>query len=78
MTTTKRWALRNRFTGKLYARFPREGEELYTSRREAVAARLSGSLYVYQPVKVELRVSMAVAVKGWASMTRNASGLRGI
>ena len=57
MTTVKRWALRNRFTGKLYARFPRKGEELYSSRREAVSARLMGSLYVYQPAKVQLRVT---------------------
>jgi hypothetical protein len=57
MTIVKRWALRNRFTGRLYARFPRKGEELYSSRREAVAARLSGSLYVYQPAKVEVRTT---------------------
>lgn len=54
MTTVKRWALRNRFTGKLYARFPNKAEELYSSRREAVATRLSGSLYVYQPARVRL------------------------
>lgn len=54
---TKRWALRNRFTGHLYARYPRKGEELYSSRREAASARLMGSLYVYQPVRVVLRVT---------------------
>lgn len=57
MIKTKRWALRNRFTGALYKRFPNDAEELYGSRRSAVAARLSSSLYVFQPVKVELRVS---------------------
>lgn len=57
MTTVKRWVLRNRFTGELYARYPRKGEELYSSRREAVSTRLSGSLYVYQPARVELRVT---------------------
>lgn len=52
--TVQRWALRNRFTGELYKRYPRRAEELYSSRREAVSARLMGSLYVFQPVKVQL------------------------
>ena len=54
--TVNRWVLRNRFTGELYKRFPRRAEELYSSRREAVSARLMGSLYVFQPAKVQLCV----------------------
>jgi hypothetical protein len=57
MPTVKRWALRNRFTGELYKRFPRRAEELYGSRREAAADRLMSGLYLYRPVKVELRVT---------------------
>jgi len=57
MTIVKRWCLRNRFTGDLYARYPRRGEEIYSSRREAVSARLMGGLYVYQPHRIELRVT---------------------
>jgi hypothetical protein len=55
-TTVKRWVLRNRFTGDLYKRFPRQAEELYSSRREAVAARLSGSHYAYQPARVRITI----------------------
>lgn len=55
--TVQRWALRNRFTGVLYKRYPRRAEELYSSKKEAYSARLSGSLYVFQPVKIQLCVS---------------------
>ncbi len=57
MMVVKRWALRNRFTGDLYKRYPRRAEELYSSRREAASARLMGSLYVYQPARIELRLA---------------------
>lgn len=57
MTKVKRWALQGIWNGELYARFPRRGEELYSSRREAVAAKMAGSLYTYKAVRVELRVS---------------------
>jgi len=53
----KGWALQGIYNRNLYARFPRRGVELYSSRREAVAAKLSGSLYTYKAVRVELRVS---------------------
>jgi hypothetical protein len=57
MTKIKRWALQGIYNRQLYARFPRRGEELYSSRREAVAAKMSGSLYTYKAVRVELRVT---------------------
>lgn len=54
--TVQRWVLRNRFTGELYKCYPRRVEELYSSKKEAYSARLRGSLYVFQPTKVELFV----------------------
>lgn len=57
MTTTKavikRWALWDPYHG-FYRPLPRQTEALFDSRRAAVAARLSGSHYEYQPVQVEL------------------------
>lgn len=51
----RRWALWSKVWGKFYTPLPHETEVLYDSRRAAIAARLSGSLYQYQPVRIELR-----------------------
>jgi hypothetical protein len=56
MTVIKRWALWSPTFG-LYKRYPREAEELYESRRAAIAARLSGSHYPYRPIKIELHMT---------------------
>lgn len=58
-----RWALWSECWGKFYKPLPHETEVLYDSRRSAIAARLSGSLYQYQPVRVELRPLAAVSSK---------------
>lgn len=52
----KRWALWSPDLG-LYRPLPNQTEELYSSRRSAIAARLSGSHYSYHPVKVELHMT---------------------
>jgi hypothetical protein len=51
----KRWALWSHHLG-FYRPLPNQTEELYDSKRAAIAARLSGSHYEYQPVKVELNM----------------------
>lgn len=50
-----RWALYSDVFG-FHRPLPHQTEQLYDSRRSAIAARLSGSLYPYLPVKVELLV----------------------
>ena len=51
--TIRRWALWSKTFG-FYTAFPDRAEVLYVSRREAIAARLSGSHYRYKPVRVKL------------------------
>jgi hypothetical protein len=57
MTSVKLWALWSRDLGCFHMSYPKDTPILYRSRRDAVAARLSGSYYGYQPVKVEFRHS---------------------
>lgn len=49
----RRWALWSPHYG-FYRPLPNQTEELYDSKRSAIAARLSGSHYEYQPIKVDL------------------------
>lgn len=48
-----RWALWSKVFG-FYKRFPHDGEELYESKRSAMAALCSGIYADYKPVKVKL------------------------
>lgn len=57
MTAVKFWALWSRDLKGFHTGYPKDTPILYSSRRAAMAARLSGSYYGYLPVRVELRHS---------------------